>query len=224
VNGKNYIVPFSDFFYPILDKQGNFAFYGIQDYYLYKFVNGTLDTKPITKYGVRPIPLYISPEGKTLVYFNTDDSIYIYQDEKLLFPAFNTSVHFNVQSYDKVLPCDFEMGRAENGNSLLYLEIDTVGYFVFNGQFSKPMVTVYGNSYIRENEIGEIVTGKFNDYGFFAIQKTGDDKFLININNSYYQEITGVQKILNWGYYFDGNECVFYGIKGLSYYQFKITI
>jgi len=224
VNGKSYTVPFNEIFYPTLDRKGNFAFYGINDFYLYKFVNGKQDPKPITKYDVRPTPLYISPKGKTLLYFKTDDSTYIYEDEKLLFPAFSSSANFNVQPYTEILPNDFERGKAKNGNNLLYLELDTTGYFIFNGQFSKPMIPVKESSYTTEKTKGEIVAGKFDDYGFFAIQKIGTDKFLININNTYYKEIDGVQDILEKGCYFDDKELVFYGIKGFSFYQYTLKL
>ena len=80
------------------------------------------------------------------------------------------------------------------------------------------------SSYLREKKSGEIVAGKFDDNGFYAIQKTGENKFLININNKIYKEVDGVQEILKESCYFDGKELVFVGIKGLSFYQYTLTI
>lgn len=224
VNGKTFTIPFSEIYFPSLDSKGNFSLYGIKDYFLYKYVNGKQDTKPITKFDIRPIPLYISPEGKTLLYFKTDDSTYIFQDDKLLFPAFSSSSNFSVQPYNKILPNDFHRKKTSNGNNLFYIEIDTIGYFVFNGQFSRPMIPAKENSYEKKKKLGEIVAGKFDDNGFFVIQNTGDNKFIININNKYYKEIEGIQEILEKNCYFNGKELVFYGIKGLSFYRYSLTL
>lgn len=224
VNGKTFSFSFQEIYYPSLDSKGNFAFYGTKDFFLYKFVNGKQDPNPISKYDVRAMPLYISPTGLSLHYFKTDDSTYLYQDHKLLYPAFSNSKNFTVQPYSEILPHGFVRGEANNGNNLLYIEIDTTGYFVFNGEFSKPMKPAKESSYMREKKIGEIVAGKFDDNGFFAIQKTGENKFLININNKIYKEVEGLQEILKESCYFNGKELVFFGIKGLSFYQYTLGI
>lgn len=224
VNGKTFNFSFQEVYYPSLDSKGNFAFYGLKDFFLYKYVNGKQESNPITKYDVRAMPLYINPTGVSLHYFKTDDSTYLYQDDKLLFPAFSNSKNFIVQPYSEILPHGFVRGEANNGNNLLYIEIDTTSYFVFNGALSKPMKPAKKISYMREKKLGEIVAGKFDDNGFFAIQKTGENKFLININNKIYKEIDGVQEILKQSCYFDGKELVFFGIKGLSFYQYTLTL
>jgi uncharacterized protein YueI len=53
VSGEIYTPDFDEIFYPNLDTAGNFSFYGIKDYYLFKFVNGKKNKEPISKYGVR---------------------------------------------------------------------------------------------------------------------------------------------------------------------------
>ena len=224
VNGNFYALPFREIYYPSLDQQGNFAFFGIQDYYLYKYVNGTLHPEPITKYGVRPVPLYISPEGSTLVYYRTEDSTYIYRDEHLLFPPIANTSHFLIKDYNDVLPHDYTKRKSGNGSSLFYLELDSIGYFVYNGVFSKAMIKAYPQSYFRHKLLGEIVAGQFNDHGFYFIQKTGENKFLININNTFYQEIDGIEQILLKNFYFDEKSLVFYGIKDRSFYQYTFNL
>ncbi len=224
VSGKIYSHDFDEIFYPSLDTEGNFAFYGMKDYYLYKFVNGKENKEPISKYGVRATPLYISPTGESIHYFKTDDSIYLYQDEKLIFKSIPKTLNFIIEPHKEILPYNFVRGKAENGNSLFYLEYDKQGYFVFNGKFSKPLLPVKERNYSKDKEQGTIVSGEFNDNGFFAIQKVGKKKFLIIINNQIYNELDDVDYIVSDSYFFDGKSLTFYGVKNRSFYQFNINL
>lgn len=224
VSDKTYTYDFEEIFYPTLDREGNFAFYGLKDYYLFKYVNGTKEEKAISKYGVRPTPLYISPKGESIHYFKTDDSIYIYQDDKLLFKPISKKSNFQVLSHKEILPNNFVRGKSESGNSLFYVEFDSTGYLVFNGIFSNPMIPAKESSYSETKTIGEIVAGEFSDNGFFAIQKTGSSKYLINVNNKIFKELENVDVLFKDNCFFNGKELIFYGVKGLSFYQFKLTI
>lgn len=224
VNGSSYELDYEQIFYPTLDNKGNFSLYGLRDYYLYKFVNGKEAKEPISKYGVRPTPLYISPTSESIHVFKTDDSTYIHRDNKLLFPSFANQKSFSIIPQKDILPSGYERGKPENGNSLFYLEVDSTGYMVFNGQLSKPMVPAKERSWTYDKSIGEVISGKLMGHGFFIIQKTGDEKWLVNINNTYYKELDGTSYIFYKNCYFDGDELVFYGVKGLSVYQYKIAI
>ncbi len=223
VNGSSYELNYEEIYYPTLDDIGNFALYGLRDYYLYKFVNGKEVKEPVSKYNVRPTPLYIGPSGESIHVFKTDDSTYIQQDDKLLFPAFGNKKTFSIIQQKDILPTGYERGKPGNGNSLFYIEADSTGYMIFNGQLSKPMVPAKERSWSSDKSIGEVVAGELMGNGFFIIQKTGEDKWLVNINNTQYHEIDNLTKIFYKNCYFDGNELVFYGIKGLSIYQFKIV-
>ncbi|KKP52837.1 MAG: hypothetical protein UR43_C0010G0028 [candidate division TM6 bacterium GW2011_GWF2_33_332] len=224
VNGNSYELDYEQIFYPTLDDKGNFALFGLRDYYLYKFVNGKEVKEPISRYGVRPTPLYISPTGESIHVFRTDDSTYIYRDEKLLFPSFASQKSFSIIQQKDILSSAYEKGKPENGNSLFYIEVDSTGYLVFNGQFSNPMIPVQEKSWRSGNSIGEVVSGQLMNGGFYIIQKTGDAKWLININNTTYKELDDTTNLFYRNCYFDGKELVFYGVKGLSIYQFKIAI
>lgn len=221
---KKYTYDFDEIFYPTLDKQGNFAFYGLKDYYLFKYVNGKKEDKPISKYGVRPTPLYISPKGESIHYFKTDDSIYIYRDDKLIFNPISKKSNFLILPHKDILPNHFIRGKSKNGNSLFYIEFDSTGYLEFNGVFSKPMIPAKESSYSETKTIGEIVAGEFSDNGFFAIQKIGSSKYLINVNNKIFKELENVDVLFKENCFFNGKELIFYGVKGLSFYQFKLTI
>jgi hypothetical protein len=114
-------------------------------------------------------------------------------------------------------------GKRKNENSLFYLEYDKQGYFVFNGKFSEPILPILPKRYDRVQK-GDIIAGTFNDYGFFAIQKIDDKKYLININNEIYKELDDVDNIIYKNYFFDDKGLIFYGVKGYSFYQFKLDL
>lgn len=225
VNGKQYSYSLSQILLPSLNKNGEFAFYGIQNYYLYKFINGKQLEAPISKYGVRATPVYISPKGESLHYFKTDDSIYLYRDDSILFRPLSKS-DFKLTSYndEKNRPYPGLYQEPQNGNSLFYLEYDTTAYWIYNGIFSKPMhICKNKDNRYEDNYYGEIITQDFNDNGFFVIQKTGKFKYLINVNNRIYQEVKDVD-IYKDNYFFNDKELIFYGVKDHAVYQFKLTL
>jgi len=219
VNGKIYSHDFEQIFFPTLDKLGNFAFFGQKDYYMYKFINGEKVKDPLSKYNVRAIPLYISPKGESIHFFSTEDSTYLYRNDSLVFQPISNNTNFKIIPHQEILPTNFLKNEAENGNSLFYLEYEQQGYFVFNGKLSKPLMPVKYN-----NQKGSIVAGIFNENGFFVFQKIDEKKFLININNETYKELYGVDYLINDNYFFDDKVLIFYGVKGYSFYQYKIDL
>jgi hypothetical protein len=72
--------------------------------------------------------------------------------------------------------------------------------------------------------VGAIITGTFNDFGYFAIQKVGERKYLVIINNQFYKLLDDVDEIVSNNYFFDGNSLTFYLIKNNSFYQFNIIL
>jgi hypothetical protein len=207
-----------------MDAHGNFALYGLRDYYLYKFVNGKEVKQPITKYGVRPNQLYISAEGKSIHVFKTDDSIYVYQDDSLLFPVQEKIQSLRVEDGFETLPLNQNSENVKTGKELFYIESDSVGYLVFNGTFSKPMLPVSDRTWGDDKMEGEIIAAEINENGFYAIQKRGNNSWLVNINNTYYINLDEVSKVYYKSVYFTRNALVFYGVKGNSIYQFKVVI
>jgi hypothetical protein len=222
VNGKIYNLDFDEVFQPVVDKEGNFAVYGLKEYYIYKYVNGIEQKEPVTNYGVRPVPLYISSLGESLHYFQTDDSIYLYRDNDLVFPALSKNKNFKVLRYRDVISGSFMSNKILNRNSLFYLEYDSLAYMVFNGQFSKQMIPI--NFSLLRDSIGTIQAGEFNDSGFYIIQRVGKSKYLININNVLYKILEYVEEIIHDNCYFEDNELTFYGFRDKSYYQFRIKL
>lgn len=224
VNGRKFDLSLSMVQYPVIDERGNYAYFGTKDYYLYKVVNGLTLKQPITRFGIRPVPLYISPEGRSLVYYVTDDSTYFYSNDSLLFPPISNTVAFKVQTPDHIFPLSDKNANINERNSLFYVEMDTSGYFVFNGSFSHPMIPAVRSSVPYNRVIGEIVAGSLTEHGFFIIQKTGAESILININNSCYRELAGISAVYGKSCFFDGRELMFYGKKGNSICQFTVSL
>jgi hypothetical protein len=223
VNGKVYAYGIDDIIKPTLDKQGNFSCYTIIDYYLYKIINGKKIETPISKYGVRGVPIYISPTGSSLHYFRTEDSTYVYRDDELIFEPIANQVNFRIESEEYVVSSSFESRKISNGKILSYMEYDDKAYFIYNGKLSEPTIPKTPKRYANTNAIGNILVSNFNDFGFFTVQKIENKKFRINVNNTIYQELNGIDKIHNYAYFFTEKELVLYGIKNSAYYQFKLT-
>jgi hypothetical protein len=221
-SGKTFSVPYTDVFAPSIDTKGNYAFYGMKNYYLWKVVNGQ-QRDSVSRNGIRGTPLYISPEGSSLHYFHGEDSTYIFRDNTQLYPAFandtfriETGREFFSQSY-------MRYNKAIPGINLWYAELGPSSYFIYNGQFSRPLLPVKEWSYRKEQKIGELAANDISEYGFFFIQKTGDQDYLVCINNTFYHELHGIDRVLHDSCYFDGKQLVFYAVKGRSFYQYTIT-
>jgi hypothetical protein len=222
VSDKTYDLDFEKIYYPAIDGKGNFAFYGLKNYYIYKCVNGKVSDLPITGYQVRPIPLFISPTGESIHVFKTDDSIYLYRDDKLILKPIASKSKFKLALSSSFVPGHYYNADKMNSDSLFYMVYDTCGYIVFNGKFSKPMIP-FSNT-MEADSVGDLITADINEHGFYTIQKTGAKKFFVDINNTVYQEIVDVDQIVPDNSFFDGKEFVFYAVKGLSIYRYKISL
>lgn len=224
VNGKSYFLDYEKIYYPNIDEEGNFALYGLRDYYLYKFVNGEEIKEAITNYGVRPTPLYIDPLGESLHIFKTDDSVYLYREDTLLFPALVSGESFSFLEAREFIFLHKGKMKPHETHSLFGLNIRGNAYMVFKGALSQPLLPLQKLSWMEDKPIGEIIAGGINEQGFFAIQKLGDDNWLLNVNNTHYHEFQGADRILYYNCFFDGHKLIFYGLKGLSFYQFTFTL
>lgn len=223
VNGHLYTYDFEDLYCPAMDSSGNFAVYGLKDYYLYKYVNGVRQAKPLSKYGARAAPLYISPQGSSVHYFKTDDTTYLYKDEELLLPPIANKYNFQVFAWNEVLGTYPPREKPGRKNTLVYFEFDSTGYFLFNGTLSRPLHKVKKIALSKNQETGRIVMGNLFDEGFFVVQKTAGKEYTINVNNDLYTTLQDVDGIDRDDYFFDGKELTVFVQKGLSYYQYKIA-
>ncbi|UTW61734.1 hypothetical protein KFE98_17235 [bacterium SCSIO 12741] len=220
VNGKSYPIPYDQITYPSLDEQGNFAFYGERDYYLYKFVNGREIADPISKYGVRPMPLHIDPTGHSTHVFRTDDSVYFYQDDSLLFRPF-AKQEVKFENGRDILGIYGDKDRPNQVNYLGYIELDGAGYWLNNNTFSRPMLPALQKSWDPNPKKGEIEAAGISEKGFYIIQRTGRGKWIINLNNQHYLELKKVDQLTADNFYLEADRFVCYGFRGLSLYRFE---
>lgn len=225
-NGAIYSCDFNDIFLPMLDTKGHYSYYGYKNSQPYKVVNGKVSKKPIVKSGKNAKPVYISAEGKSLHYFQSNNNAYLYQDNQLLVGIEGRKTVIENRPYTDVLPSKgyvYWWWNTGNGHALSCLRFGDEEYFVYDGTLSHPLLPLNGHTY-GDPKIGDVVEGTFNDYGFFAIQKTGDRKFLVIINNKIYQELNNVDKIYERCSFFDGESLIFFGIRDRSVYQFTIRL
>lgn len=214
VNSKSYLLDFVKILMPTMDSSGNFALYGLKNYYLYKYVNGEKTSEPLSKYGVRAKPLYISPTGESLHYYETHDSTYLYRDDELIFPPISND-SFTVHKYYDFLVIN---GDYTKGHSLFYFKYGEKAYWVYDGVISRP-ITPYPektHNWYKRNR------GDFTDKGFYTIQQTDEKQYQVIINNKTYVTIEGIDKIVGENRFFDGTSLTFYVIKNNAYYQYVI--
>lgn len=225
VNGVDYPVDFKEIYYPSMDTNGHFAYFGMKNYFLYKVVDGNVSKKPLAKYGVMAEPMHISADGHTLYYFKAIDSIYVYQDNDLILKPIKSKEPIELMPWDDVIHCWSYYKKPANGHSLLCLNYGNQGYFVHDGKLSEALLPLtLWSSWGIEPVVGCIVEGVFNENGFFAIQYTGEKQYVLMVNGLVYKELQGIDKIIPDKGFFDGNRVIFYGIKNHDIYQFILAL
>lgn len=224
VNGVNHPVGFNDIYCPTMDTNGHYAYFGLKDYYLYKVVDGRMVKEPLSKYGVRAMPWHITPQGSTLHYFKTDDSVYVYKDDTLILEPIHRTERFWVRSWEDVLPHLYVHKRPENGHSLFCLTYGKNGYFVHDGQLSEPLPPLVKGYSWSEQKPGGVFDGVFNEHGYFAVLNTGEKKYQVVVNGRICSEIRDVDRIFSEQGYFDGRQVIFFGIRNNSICQFILTL
>lgn len=224
VNGKDYPVDFDGIYNPTMDTNGHFAYFGIKDYYLYKVVDNVKVEEPLSKYGVRAMPIYISPQGSSLHYFKTDDTVYLYRNNELLFKPIHVSGTITVQPWDHVLPRNYASKPLENGHSLVCLNYGDYGYFVLDGQLSEPLPPLADYPSWGDSENGNVVEGVYNEHGYFAVLKVGKKDYQLVVNGRICGEIHDVDKVFPRKGYLDAQQVSFYGMRNNAIYQFIVTL
>jgi len=223
INAKGNImnVNYEKIFMPCIDSDGNYSLFGLRNYYLYKFTNGIEDTVPLSKYGVRAFPLYISPDGKlTYCHYNNEDSIYVYLNDSVLFQTVNSENNFYT-----ILAQEFFDYNHRNPkyicNDLIYLEADSTGYLLYKGNLSEPFNGAYGNRYPSFK--GMIISGELTNEGFYVIQDAGNKSISVDLNNEYYAKLENIDLILERRVFFGNDNLVFYALRGNQIIRYGIN-
>lgn len=224
VNGVSHPVDFKEIFCPTMDTNGHFAYFGLKNYYLYKVVDGYIDKVPLSKYGVRAMPLHITPQGRSLYYFKTDDSVFVYKDNALILKPNPNSEPFAIRQWKDVIPHLSVNKGPENGHSLLCLNYGEHSYFVHDGQLSEPLLPAFEQYSWEEPKPGGIAEGLFNEHGYFVVQMIGEKEYQVVVNGRICGEIHDVDRIFSEKGYFDGQQVIFYGMRNRSICQFILTL
>ena len=94
--------------------------------------------------------------------------------------------------------CEQNSEYSDAGN-LTYLEYGSKGYFLFNGNLSKAFPAAVARTRTddrSDKRPSNTVAGKYTGNDFFAIQKTGNKKYLLIVNNKIYKELNGMDRIM----------------------------
>lgn len=206
INGDCYNLPYSEIVTTDIDSYGNYALIGMRDFYLYKNVNGIEQKEPLSKHGVRAVPISLDVHGNTICYYETDDSVYIYQNDKLF------------------RSCTIEQFNATP------LTINDSAYFIHNNEFSPPLLALADRYERGVFNIGAFIYDWHKDYGYWLIQKTGDDNYRMLINN---KEIPipsnltlGPPLLMNLTFYYKltAKDFTFYGLEGKNLCRYKVKL
>ena len=210
VNGRlegNY----KDVFYPVMDSAGNYAYFALKNYYLYPVLNGK-ELPALSKYNVRAKPLFIHPDGTIYCYYKTNDSIYIYKNDQLLF-SFRKNQKFKYQPASDL----FHYREKEHSLSRVYfIEIDSTIYFLQNGNLSGA----YQDT--SNPEITTFIKGNETDNGdYYFIQNLGNKQFQLTYNGVKYPPVSNVDRVLRYNDKMNEKGVVFYVQRGNEIYKYS---
>ena len=95
---------------------------------------------------------------------------------------------------------------------------------MYDGQLSEPLKPLAEYFSWGDSESGSVVEGVYNEHGYFAVLKTGENDFQVVVNGRVCSEIQDVDKIIRHNGFFDGRQVTFYGMKNNAIYQFVVTL
>ncbi len=214
---------FEHIYLPTINKKGDISMLVVDQFYLYRWTNGKLDTKPLTNYGVRPKPISLDAQGNAVVMYETNDSCYVYRNDVLKFKEAKNNVF-----YTDLKNMVFHYPNRDiynNGQNHTYFAIKDSAYVISNSVFSQSFPAVKRNSHLSSRDAGpkEIVTGDILEDDYYFICKNDKDEFSIIVNGIIKEKIKGVDRIFEKST-IQGNTLIFYGIKNFSLYQFTISL
>jgi|GEM_PF-2454518 len=187
-DGRLLNLKYSELLLPAIDTNGNFAFFGQRNYYLYKNVNGQEDPEPLSKFGVRAWPISIDENGNTICCYQTDDSTYIYENDRLFRSCGNAE--FDLLNQNEIVgPFNTDaLSTVRMRDGLSGFTVKDSTYIVYHNAISPPLLKTK-NRYRSEKDtvgVGGIITCEYGEHGYWLIQKTGHRQYTLMINNKVY--------------------------------------
>lgn len=205
------------------DKKDGYAFYGSRKdtmgaERIYKNINGKEIKLPsFRRARYRPRTLQINPDGSSLYYYETADSMYLYRNDTFLCKPVNKKrfLVWDATVLPQLHPDGLEFFQGINA--------DGASYIIYNNKLSRPLPLILPK-YDRMDEPvpGGIVAGDLNHNGFYIIENTAPGKYLLVINNTIYKELDGIDRILGDQGFLNDHSLIFYGTKGNGFYQFMV--
>lgn len=218
-----YQLEFDQIYLPTINTKGDVSMLVVDDYYMYRWTNGKLDTKPLTNYGVRPKPISLDAQGNAVLIYETNDSCYVYHNEILKFKESKNNVFYTDL---KNIVCYFpNRDIYNNGQNHTYFAVKDSAYVISNSVFSPSFPSVKRNSHLSSRDVGlkEIVTANILENGFYFIYKSDEHEYAIVVNGKTIEKIKGIDRVFEKSS-IKGNTIIFYGIKNFSLYQFTISL
>jgi hypothetical protein len=103
------------------------------------------------------------------------------------------------------------------------LTIDTFSLIAYNNTLSKRLPSVNLNyNRLAPYQRGNIVAGDINENGFFIIEYLLPGQYLIDINNTVYKNIKGIDRIYGGQSYLTASELIFFGSNGSGFYEYRL--
>lgn len=208
------------------DHNGGYAFYGIrtdtthQFSRTYKYINGQEKLIPPLpkKVANRLMPLQLSPDGSSVYYYQTRDSIYLFRNDT----PFSKPIWVKTFAVwdEEILP------HSTNSAQHYFKGINMAGatYIIYDNTLSRALPLAF-LAYDRFDEPtkGSIVAGQVNEHGYYLIEYISPGKYLLIINNQIYKDLEGIDYVFgDQGYFYDGT-LVFYGLKGKAFVEYKVN-
>lgn len=207
VNGVCRDLPYEKIVMTCFDSSGHYALIGSRNYYLYINIDGVESKEPLSKHGLRATPLSIDIKGNTICYYETSDSVYLYENDRLL------------------KSCELDQFKTHP-----LLTFGDSSYVVNNNAISPPLLKVGKTESYRGFDIGDIVHHGGNEGSYWLIQKTGYRRYNLIVNHKQYDVSKAVdfesELYRNLTYYFRLTDdfFVYYTLEGSNMYRYKISL
>lgn len=229
LNNKIVKLPYKNIFRPCIDSFGHYALFGQRGYYLFKNVNGVEFPQPLTKHGVRAKPISIDVQGNVICYYETDDSVYVYENDRLFGKC--VIAHFMCNDGEPLKIYRKTLDRITyRSYRLPAFGIDSVYYIVYQNAISPAMLKP-DNQHTHELPLkGDAIYSTVNEYGYCELRKTGEGSYSLTINNKRIafpktaNFDTPILFFLTQNFSFNGNEFIFYSKEGTGIYQYKMKL
>lgn len=205
---------------PSMDKEGDFAMFLKKGKKIEVLSNGEIYPNKIIG-----SPLAINSKGTFYTFKQTKKSTKIYRNNNLIFEEFgNIKIYNRIEFFEKYLS-EYEVKNIPIfDKDFTYFEIGYKGFIIWDGVVSEPLKKATVRTFRDEYpEIGELIIGKINEYGFYLFQYDGKKKTKLILNNKTYLLEEEINSIIEDSIFFNQNRIIFYAIVKNKVKRFEIS-